>query len=78
MCTAEKQGGGTSLFGRKTWKERCFVIDIVEGRLAYFASEEAANCGVPPVKTPLNISHSSVELVQLGPSADGKFEVSRQ
>jgi hypothetical protein len=39
---AEKQGGGTSLFGGKSWKKRYFVVNTVEKTLAYFDNEQGA------------------------------------
>jgi hypothetical protein len=37
-----KRGGGTSLFGRRGWKERFFVVE--KGCLSYFASEAVCDC----------------------------------
>ena len=37
----EKKGGGTSLFGRRNWKQRFFVL--YHDRLSYYESERAAS-----------------------------------
>jgi len=36
-----KKGGGTSTFGRRSWKLRYFVLDGEKGTLRYFESEKA-------------------------------------
>ena len=47
----EKRGQGTSLFGRKNWKTRYFVL--YENLLVYFASEGDASTGSPLGELPL-------------------------
>lgn len=44
----KKKGGGTSIFGRKSWKERFFVFS--RGNLAYFESAADWEKGTEPLK----------------------------
>jgi len=56
-----KQGGGTSLLGRKSWKKRYFVL--AEGKLSYYADEAAYNSGAGPLKDrKINLSDFRVEV----------------
>ena len=43
-----KEGGGTSFFGRNTWKRRYFVMEHF--KLVYHRSEEEYLRGAPPLK----------------------------
>ena len=63
---AEKQGGGTSLFGQKSWKKRYFTLTPA-GVLAYFDS----NTAVKPLKPALDLSRGYSLLVP----QDGSNEV---
>lgn len=44
----QKEGGGRSFFGRKTWKKRWFVISGV--RLGLFKNQKAFSKGQNPIK----------------------------
>lgn len=44
----KKKGGGTSIFGRKSWKERFFVFS--RGSLAYFETAADWEKGTEPLK----------------------------
>lgn len=44
----EKLGGGTSAFGRRSWKRRWIVLS--EGAMTYFKFPEAEAAGAPPLK----------------------------
>ena len=60
---AEKQGGGTSfLFGRKTWKNRWFIIDDAEGTVGYWESEEHYASNSPALKPLLSLKGASVDI----------------
>lgn len=58
---AEKEGGGTSFFGRKTWKKRFFAVSYEAKTIAYFETEAAANAAAPkPLKPALNLFNYKV------------------
>lgn len=46
--TIEKQGGGTTLMGRKNWQARWFVLE--DGALAYYNDRKAHAAGKGPLK----------------------------
>lgn len=72
---AEKEGGGTTLFGRKSWKRRFFVFDIGTKVISYFESEDAQKGGAAPKKPPVSVSGYSVNIP--APTA-GVYDVSSE
>ena len=62
-----KQGGGKSIFGRKSWNERYFVLR--GGQLAYYRDRAAFLGGAHPLKgTVFDVANCTVSLT----SRDGE------
>ena len=74
----DKRGGGTSVFGRKNWKRRWFILH--KNLLRYFSSEEsAAISAAPPLgEIPMagaTVQFGSERLVVLSFPSGRRFEI---
>lgn len=62
-----KEGGGTSIFGKKNWKNRFFVISLSDRSISYFENENAfKKDGARPLKPALPLNGAVVSQPQGG------------